>query len=112
MGCIWSTIIFLPTVGGEYQSIRLIEVLCKVISIIVDCCLEGVIELHDILHRFRSKRNMGTTTLNEKILQKIAGPHQEVFYEIFIDIHKSYYSIDRDITLSIMERYGVDPHVL
>ena len=38
---------------------------------------------------------MGKATLEEKILQKISGMHQEVLYNIFVYIHKAYSTLDR-----------------
>ena len=40
LDCTWNTIILLPKGGGEYHVIGLVEVLWKVISIIIDRCLE------------------------------------------------------------------------
>ena len=61
----------------------------KVISIIIDRCLEESIELHDVVQMFRVWRGTGTATLEAKILQEITGMQKEVLYEIFISIHKA-----------------------
>ena len=95
-----------------YPGIGLIEVLWKVNVIIFGRLLEDSIEFNDILHGFRAKRGMGTATFKANLFQNIAGLYQEVLYEIFMDIHKAYYALYREITLNIMEVYGVDPQVL
>ena len=37
---------------------------------------------------------------------------EEVLYEIFIDIHKAYDALDRDLCLDILESCGVVPWTL
>ena len=72
----------------------MVEVLWKAISIIIYQNLVESIDFHDIMHRFRFWRGIGTATLEAKILQKIAGIRQEVLYDIFVDIHMAYDDLD------------------
>ena len=83
------------------------EVLWKAISIIIYQNLVESIDFHDIMHRFRFWRGIGTATLEAKILQKIAGIRQEVLYDIFVDIHMAYDALDWGHVLVILEGYGV-----
>ena len=75
---------------GEYRGIGLVEVLWKVIAIIINHSFEGYIKFHNILHGLRSQRGTRKATLEAKLLQHILVLRQEVFYEIFVDIHKAY----------------------
>ena len=89
MDCTWNNVILLPKGGGEYHVIGIVGVLCKVISIIFDRCLEESIELHDVVQMSRVWRGTGTATLEAKILQEITGMQKEVLYDIFIYMHTS-----------------------
>ena len=35
---------------------------------------------------------------------------EEVLYDIFLDLHKAYNDLDREICLKILDGYGVVPH--
>ena len=39
---------------------------------VVSCWTKWSLDLHDALHGFMSGRGMGTTTLEEKLIQKLA----------------------------------------
>ena len=67
----------------------------------------AAIEFNYILHGFQVKQGTGTATLEAKLLHQISGMHQEVMYNIFFDIHKSYNMMERDRTLIILEGYVV-----
>ena len=58
----------------------MVEVLWKVILIIVDWRLEVAIEIHDVLHGFRSKLGTGTATLEAKLIHQISGMRKEEMY--------------------------------
>ena len=55
------------------------------------------------MHRLRYWRGTGTATLEAKLLQQIEGLWQEVLYDIFVDIHKSYVALDWGSALEILE---------
>ena len=50
-----------------------------------------------------------TSTLESKLLQKLAALRKEVLCVIFLDLNKDYDALDRDIFLEILEGYGVGP---
>ena len=49
--------------GGGYQGIRIVEVVCKVCAVVVNCRLKRSVTLHDTLHGFRAGRGTGMATL-------------------------------------------------
>ena len=55
------------------------------------------ITFHDVLHGFQVGRGTGTATLKAKIIQELATMRQEVIYVIFMELHKVYAALDRDI---------------
>ena len=50
---------------------------------------------------------MGTTPLEANLLQQLTVTREEVLYDIFLDPHKVYHDMDRDIFLETLECYGV-----
>ena len=49
----------------------------------------------------------GKATLEDKILQNIAGLWQDVLYDIFVYLHKDYGVLEQGRDLEILEGYGV-----
>ena len=103
MECPWAT--------GDYHVIVLVEVLWEVIAIIVDQRLVEYIEFHEVLTGFRALIGTGVVTLKAKPLQYILGLHQEVLYDIFVDLQKSYDALDQERALSILEGYRLGTQV-
>ena len=93
--------------GGDYYGIGLIEVVRKVVMVIINFRLSNNISFHDVLHGFWEGRGMENTSLEAKILQHLTAMREEVLYKIFLDLHKVYDSLDREICLEILEGYGL-----
>ena len=49
----WATMALLPKGKGGYRGIELVEVLCKVCSVVINCRLKRGVVLHEALHGFR-----------------------------------------------------------
>ena len=82
----------------------------NVVADILNRRLMASITFHDFLHGFRAGHGTGTTTLEAKLLQQLAALREEVLYAIFLDLHKSYDTLDRSRSLDILEGYDVGPH--
>ena len=80
--------VLLPKGLGEYPGIDLAEVLCKVVTVILNSRLTTSIEFHDVLHGFRVGSATGATSLKVKLLQKLLAIMEEVLYTIFMHLHK------------------------
>ena len=53
----------------------------------------------------------GTASLEAKLLQKLTKIREDVVYEVFIKIWKSYDALDRERCLEILMGYGVGPQI-
>ena len=84
-----------PKRRGNYHGICLVEVVCKVVAVIINCRLTAFITYHDFLHGFRAGHGICTTILEAKLLQKLAAMREEVLYVIFLDLKKAYDVLDR-----------------
>ena len=77
---LWATMVLLPTGEGGYRSIGVVEELCKMCSVVYNCCLKRSAVLHDALHGFREGRGAGTVTLEAKLEQKLSGILRNLFF--------------------------------
>ncbi len=83
----------------------------KVVQILINLRLQAI-KLHDCLHGFVIKREMGTAILQLKLAQQLAYMEQELLFATFLDLQKAYGALHRGHCLRILQRYGVDPRVL
>ena len=77
----------------------------KVVTAILNRSFTASIALHGVLHGFRAGCGTGTASLEAKLIHQLAVMREEVLYMTFLDLHKSYDALDRDIFLEIVERY-------
>ena len=54
---------------GGYRGIGIVEVMLKVCSFVVNCCLKRSVVLQDALHGLREGRGTGMATLDAKLAQ-------------------------------------------
>ena len=86
---IWKAMVLIPKEGGDYHRIGLVEVARKVVVVILNHCFTASITYHGSLHGIRAGRGTGTTTLEDKLLQKVKAMREAVLHTIFLDLHKS-----------------------
>ena len=72
----------------------------------------SVILYYDTLHGFRAGQGTGTASLKAKMLHQLESIREEVIYDIFLDLHKAYGSLDRERCLDILLGYVVGPRSL
>ena len=101
--------VLVPNEKGGYRDIVLVEVMWKVVAVILNHRLIASITYHNFLNGFRSGCGTGTTTLEAKLLQKLAALRKKVLYMIFLDLQKAYDALDRSRCLEILEGYGMVP---
>ena len=92
---------------GGGQVIGIVEVKWKVCASVVYFRLKRSVILHNALHRFRAGQVMGTTTLEANMSQQIVGIAHKPLFRVFLDIRKSYNSMDRGLCLEVMKWYGM-----
>ena len=103
----WAMMVLIPKGKGEYWGIRLVEVLWKVCSLVVNCLLKQSIMLHDALYGFREGRGEGTATLEANLKQQLTRLSHDPLFQVFLDVRKVYESPDRVQCLEILRRYGL-----
>ena len=63
--------------------------------------------LHDALHGFREGRRTETATLEAKIYQKLERIAKDALFQVLLDVHKTYDSLDMERCLEILREYGM-----
>ena len=103
----WATMVFLPRERGEYRGIGLVDVVWKVNAMVIKFCQKRSVAIHDALHGFRTGMDMGTTTLEAKLAQQLAGIAHEPLFQIFLNVRKAYDSLDRGWCMENLRGYGM-----
>jgi hypothetical protein len=96
--------------GGDYCGIGLLKPIWKVIEGVIDKWLE-VIALHNSLHGCRNGRGTGTAVIEAKLTQQLVHIKQAPFYGVLINLKKSFYAMDQEWCLLILEGHGVGPNM-
>ena len=87
------------------------EVLWKAFFGVINFWIGAAVQFNDVLHGFREGQGTGTASLEAKLLQKLMTMREEVVYEVFLIICKSYDALNRDWCLEILMGYGVSPQI-
>ena len=96
---------------GGVRGIGLLEVIHKLISQIINLRLGSCIQFLPEVHGFRRQRGTYTAIGEAKIRMQIGACTSSPLYQVYLDLSKAYDSIDRDKTMSILEKYKVGPNV-
>jgi hypothetical protein len=107
----WVIMVLIPKGGKEYYGIGLLEPIWKVLKKVMDLRLEAII-LHDSLHRYLALQGTGTGIIEAKLAQQLAHFKQTPFFGIFINLQKTFDTMDHGRCLKILELHGVGPKML
>ena len=78
----------------EYIGWKLLDVLLKVIEAIIDTRINKAGNFHEFLHGFFTGRGTGTDIIELKLIQELASVDQDQLLLVFLDLRKSYGSLD------------------
>ena len=65
--------VLIPKGKGDYRGIGLVDNISKVCTLIVNSWIQSSIVLHDVLNGFRQGRGTGTSIMEAKMEQQLAG---------------------------------------
>ena len=71
--------------------------------------LRASVRLHEVLHGFHAGRWMGTAILELKLAQELASVDQDPLFLVFLDLKRSYDTVDCGRLLTTLEGYGAVP---
>ena len=107
----WTKMVLIPKGKGGYMGIRIVEVLCKVCSFVVNCRLKKSVVMHDALHGFREGRGRGIAMLEANLSQQMEGLVHDPLFQVFIYGRKAYDSLDRERCLELLRGYEMGPNL-
>ena len=81
------------------------------VEAIIETRIMASISFHGILHGLRARRGMGTDILKLKLSQELTSLNQDPLFLVFLDLHKSYDTVDWGRLLKTLEGYGAGPHM-
>ena len=109
----WQTVVLIPKgVGGEFWGIGLVKFLWKTVTGILNHRSASEIQLHEFLYGFWGGRITGTAVLEDKLLQQLPDINKLLLYKVFLDLQKSYNTLDWNRCLKILVAYRVGPRAL
>ena len=100
--CKWQTLVLIPKGNDEFCGIRLMEVIWKAVLGVVNFWIGAAVDFHVTLHSFRAGRGTGTASLEVNIIQQLMAMREEVLYEVFLDLQKSYDALEQEYCMEIL----------
>ena len=107
----WLVLVLIPKGTTNTQGIGLLETLWKVVEALIDTRLRSRLQMHDVLHGFRAGRGMGMDIMDLKLVQELASIDRDPLFLIFLDLSKSYDTVDWERLLITLFNVVVD-HVI
>ena len=59
----WTVLVLIPKRTTNTRGIGLLDTLWKLVEVLIDTCLRARLQMHNILHRIRAGRGMGTAIM-------------------------------------------------
>ena len=73
---------------------------------IIDTRIKNSVTFHDVLHKFISRRVMGTLIMEINITQDMASVYQNPLFLVLLDLRKAYDNLERGWLSKTLEGYG------
>ena len=107
----WAILVLIPEEVTDTRGIGLLETFCKLVEALIDTRLISIIHFRDVLHGLRDGIDTGTDVMELNIAQDIASVDHDPLFLVFLDLRKSYDTLDRESLIHTLEGYGVGPHM-
>ena len=107
----WKIIFLIPKGNTDTRGVSLLETLWKVVEYIINTRLRSCITFHDVLCGFHAIRGTWMSILDLKLTQIPARINQYPIFLLFLDLRKSYETLDQCRLLTTLEGYGAGPHM-
>ena len=88
LGC--KVLHLIPKGTTNTWSIGLLDTLWKLVEALIDNFLCAILQLHDILHGLRAKRETVMAIMELKIAQELVVIYQYPLFLVFLDLRKAY----------------------
>ena len=76
---------------------------------LIDTCIRESLQMHNVLHGFRSRRAMGMDIMELNPAQELASIDQSPLFLVFLDLRKAYDTVDQERLIITLEGHGAGP---
>ena len=104
---VWMILVLITKETTDTRGIVLLETLWKVVEALIDTCLHVSLQMHGVLHKFRSRRGMGASIMELKLARELSRIYPYPLFLVFLDFWKAYDTVDWDRLLITLEVFGV-----
>ena len=87
----------------DTRSIRLLEVIWKLVEEVINTTIKAGVEFHYTLHGFGEVRGIATAILEIKFAQELAIMEQAPLFVVLLDLRKAHNMLDRGSLLQTLE---------
>ena len=87
----------------------MLDTMWNLMKALIDTCLRASLQMHNILNRFRDRKGTGTDIMELNLAQENASLDQYPLLLVFLDLRKSYGTVDWDLLIITLEGYGAGP---
>ena len=108
---VWTILVLIPKGTTNTRCIGLLEIPWKVVEVLIDTRLCASLQMHKVLHGFRSRRGMGTAIMELNISQELSIIDKDPLFLVFLDLRKAYDTVHWDRLLITLEGYGEGPRM-
>ena len=92
----------IPKGHSEFCGIGLVELLWKTVAGITNHRLTLNIAFHGTLHGFHAGQGKGNAYPEANLLQKLTAMREDTSYQMFLNLHKAYGVLEREMCLHIL----------
>ena len=107
----WTILVLIPKGNMDTRGIGLLNTLWKVVEALIYTCLRASIQFHEVLHGFQSGRGTGTAIIDLDPAQELASVDHDPIFLVFLELRKSYNTVDRELRIQTLEEYGAVSHM-
>ena len=76
----WKMAVLIPKGNGKFKGIRIVKVLWKALSGVINWRIGAAVQFHDKVHGLRAVWGTGTNSLEAKLLHQLTEMREEIFY--------------------------------
>ena len=107
----WTILLLIPKSTTNTRGIDLLDTLWKVVEALIDTRIRASLQMHDVLHGFRSRRGTDMAIVELKLTQEIVNIYQDPLFLVLLELRKAYDTVDRYRLLITLDGYGLGPRI-
>ena len=103
---VWNVLVLITKRTTGTWVIGLLDTLWKMVEALIYTRLRASLQMHDVLHGFRSRIGTGMAIMELNLAQDLVSIYQSHLFLLFLDLRKAYATVDQEHLLITLEGYG------